>query len=62
MRLSYTSNTGNGYYGAYQFNRGTWASVADPSKYGNATPAEHHGRPVRLKWDFRTSIDNSFKI
>ena len=37
---SYTSNTGNGYYGAYQFNRGTWASVADPSKYGNATPAE----------------------
>lgn len=37
---SYTSNTGNGYYGAYQFNIGTWASVADPSKYGNATPAE----------------------
>lgn len=37
---SYTSNTGNGYYGAYQFDRGTWSSVADPAKYGNASPAE----------------------
>lgn len=33
-------NPAGPYYGAYQFNQGTWASVADPSKYGNATPAE----------------------
>lgn len=33
-------NPAGPYYGAYQFNRGTWGSVADPSKYGNATPAE----------------------
>lgn len=45
---SYTSNTGNGYYGAYQFNRGTWASVADPNKYGNATPAEQDEAAWRL--------------
>lgn len=38
---SYTSwNPAGPYYGAYQFNRGTWGSVADPSKYGNASPAE----------------------
>jgi len=33
-------NPSGPYYGAYQFDRGTWASVADPKKYGNATPAE----------------------
>lgn len=33
-------NAAGPYYGAYQFNRGTWGSVADPAKYGSATPAE----------------------
>lgn len=33
-------NPAGPYYGAYQFDQGTWASVADPSKYGNATPGE----------------------
>jgi uncharacterized protein YabE (DUF348 family) len=33
-------NNAGPYYGAYQFNRGTWNSVADPNKYGNASPAE----------------------
>jgi len=33
-------NPAGPYYGAYQFNRSTWNSVADPAKYGNATPAE----------------------
>jgi resuscitation-promoting factor RpfB len=35
----YGINTGNGYYGAYQFDRGTWNSVSS-APYGNATPAE----------------------
>lgn len=33
-------NPAGPYYGAYQFDRGTWGSVADPSKYGNASPGE----------------------
>lgn len=33
-------NPAGPYYGAYQFDKGTWSSVADPSKYGNASPAE----------------------
>ena len=35
----YGINTGNGYYGAYQFDAGTWASVSSAT-YGNASPAE----------------------
>ncbi|MBP7018321.1 DUF348 domain-containing protein [Candidatus Saccharibacteria bacterium] len=38
---SYTSNTGNGYYGAYQFDKGTWAGSAPAgATWGNATPAQ----------------------
>jgi uncharacterized protein YabE (DUF348 family) len=29
-----------GYYGAYQFDRQTWSTVADSASYGNASPAE----------------------
>lgn len=36
----YNSWNPAGYYGAYQFDQRTWSSVADPSKYRNATPAE----------------------
>ena len=34
---AYTSNTGNGYYGAYQFNLGTWRSNA-PAGYETMLP------------------------
>lgn len=36
---SYTSNTGNGYYGAYQFNIGSWQSNA-PAAYRNSLPSD----------------------
>ena len=35
----YGINTGNGYYGAYQFDQGTWNSVSS-APYGSATPAQ----------------------
>lgn len=35
---AYTSNTGNGYYGAYQFNIGTWRSNA-PAGYKDTLPS-----------------------
>lgn len=35
---SYTSNTGNGYYGAYQFSYSSWQSYA-PSAYKNTLPS-----------------------
>lgn len=47
-------NPAGPYYGAYQFDRGTWGSVADPAKYGNATPAEQdeaaHKLYLRRGW------------
>lgn len=36
---SYTSNTGNGYYGAYQFNIGSWQTNA-PAAYRNTLPSD----------------------
>lgn len=36
---SYTSNTGNGYYGAYQFAFSSWQSFA-PSAYKNTLPSD----------------------
>lgn len=35
---SYTSNTGNGYYGAYQFNQNTWNASA-PAGYAGQLPS-----------------------
>jgi uncharacterized protein YabE (DUF348 family) len=35
---AYTSNTGNGYYGAYQFSLSTWRSNA-PAGYGDVIPS-----------------------
>jgi len=34
----YSANTGNGYYGGYQFDSGTWDAYGDPS-YGEANEA-----------------------
>ncbi len=36
---AYTSNTGNGYYGAYQFNIGSWQANA-PAAYRNSLPSD----------------------
>jgi uncharacterized protein YabE (DUF348 family) len=44
----YTSNTGNGYYGAYQFDQQTWGTVANPSDYGSASPAEQDNAAYQL--------------
>lgn len=41
-------NPAGPYYGAYQFDRQTWGTVADPKKYGNATPAEQDAAAYRL--------------
>lgn len=40
---SYSSNTGNGYYGAYQFNAGTWRANA-PAAYKDTLP--HNAPPT----------------
>lgn len=40
----YATNTGNGYYGAYQFSLSTWASVGGTGNPANASPAEQDMR------------------
>lgn len=40
----YATNTGNGYYGAYQFSLATWASVGGTGNPANASPAEQDYR------------------
>lgn len=44
----YSSWNPAGYYGAYQFDRSTWSGVADPAKYGNASPAEQDAAAYKL--------------
>ncbi len=45
---NYATNTGNGYYGAYQFSVGTWASVGGTGLPSNASPAEQDARAQML--------------
>ena len=45
---SYTSNTGNGFYGAYQFDLQTWQSVGGSGLPSNASPAEQDMRAQKL--------------
>jgi len=45
---NYATNTGNGYYGAYQFSAGTWASVGGTGLPSNASPAEQDARAQLL--------------
>lgn len=44
----YSIDTGNGYYGAYQFDLGTWQSVGGTGKPSDATPAEQDYRALML--------------
>lgn len=45
---NYATNTGNGFYGAYQFDLGTWASVGGSGLPSNASPAEQDYRASLL--------------
>ena len=45
---NYAENTGNGYYGAYQFTPGTWASVGGSGLPSSASPAEQDMRAQML--------------
>ena len=45
---NYGTNTGNGYYGAYQFSLSTWASVGGSGLPSNASPAEQDYRAALL--------------
>ncbi len=44
----YTINTGNGYYGAYQFDLATWRSVGGTGYPNQASPAEQDARALML--------------
>jgi LysM repeat protein len=45
---NYATNTGNGYYGAYQFSLGTWAGIGGTGLPSNASPAEQDARAQML--------------
>lgn len=45
---NYSANTGNGYYGAYQFSQSTWNSVGGSGNPANASPAEQDYRAQLL--------------
>jgi hypothetical protein len=46
---NYAANTGNGYYGAYQFARGTWASLGYRGRPDQAPPAVQDQAAARLQ-------------
>lgn len=49
---NYAINTGNGYYGAYQFDLGTWRSVGGSGMPNQASPATQDAMAYRL-WQQR---------
>ena len=49
---NYATNTGNGYYGAYQFDQRTWSGVGGSGLPSNASPAEQDMR-AQLLYDRR---------
>jgi len=49
---SYTISTGNGYYGAYQFDLGTWQSVGGTGYPHQASPATQDALALKL-WEQR---------
>lgn len=44
----YSANTGNGFYGAYQFDQQTWSSVGGSGSPAAASPAEQDARASKL--------------
>lgn len=44
----YTTDTGNGFYGAYQFMQGTWEAVGGEGNPAEASPAEQDKRAAIL--------------
>lgn len=44
----YSTNTGNGFYGAYQFTQETWQSVGGSGSPASASPAEQDAAAQRL--------------
>ena len=47
-RNNYATDTGNGYYGAYQFSLSTWESVGGSGNPANASPSEQDMRAQML--------------
>lgn len=45
---NYSTNTGNGYYGAYQFDQQTWNSVGGSGNPADASPSEQDARAQAL--------------
>ena len=45
---NYSTNTGNGFYGAYQFTQETWQSVGGTGNPATASPAEQDKRAAML--------------
>ena len=45
---NYSTNTGNGFYGAYQFDQQTWNSVGGSGNPANASPSEQDSRAQAL--------------
>lgn len=45
---NYAENTGNGYYGAYQFDLGTWHSLGYPGRPDQAPPADQDAAAQKL--------------
>ncbi len=48
----YQRNTGNGYYGAYQFAQSTWTALGEPGRPDLAPPAVQDQAAQKL-WDLR---------
>ena len=46
---NYATNTGNGYYGAYQFSLPTWQAVGGQGLPSQASPAEQDARALTLQ-------------
>ena len=46
---NYAINTGNGFYGAYQFDRGTWNGLGYPGRADQASPATQDAAAQKLQ-------------
>lgn len=46
---NYATNTGNGFYGAYQFTKGSWGAVGGSGLPSEASPGEQDRRALMLR-------------